>query len=90
MKNYKKEKMRKATYTDLKGKKFTVEYDEKAPCIWCGLPVESASMGGTNLCPACDCGVYRDGTKWTYEESMNQVLAAKRAKEIYEKMKEVK
>lgn len=82
--------MKTATYTGMDGKKIKVEYDEKAPCIWCGLPVESASMGGTNLCPACDCGVYRDGTKWTYEESMNQVLAAKRAKEIYEKMEEVK
>lgn len=82
--------MKTATYTGMDGKKIKVEYDEKAPCIWCGLPVESASMGGTNLCPACDCGVYRDGTKWTYEESMNQVLAANRAKEIYEKMKEVK
>lgn len=82
--------MKTATYTGMDGKKIKVEYDEKAPCIWCGLPVESASMGGTNLCPACDCGVYRDGTKWTYEESMNQVLATKRAKEIYEKMKEVK
>jgi len=82
--------MKTATYTGMDGKKIKVEYDEEAPCIWCGLPVESASMGGTNLCPWCDCGVYRDGTKWTYEESMNQILAAKRAKEIYEKMEEVK
>jgi len=77
--------MKTATYTGMDGKKIKVEYDEKAPCIWCGLPVESASMGGTNLCPWCDCGVYRDGTQMTLEETLNQVLVAKRAKEIYEK-----
>jgi len=82
--------MKIAIYKRLDGKDLKVEYDEKAPCIWGGLPVEHASMGGTNLCPACDCGRYRDGTKWTYKESMNQVLVAKRAKEIYEKMKEEK
>ena len=34
----------------------TIEYDENAPCFICGEPVLSASMGGTAICPSCDCG----------------------------------
>lgn len=79
--------MKEAVYKTIDGKDLKIEYDEKAPCIWCGLPVESASIGGTNLCPWCDCGVYRDGTEWTYKESINQELITKRAKEIYERQK---
>lgn len=48
--------MKTATYKDLDGKTFSVEYDENAPCIICGEPVMDASMGGTVVCPACDCG----------------------------------
>ena len=80
--------MKTAIYKTLDGKDLKVEYDEKALCIWCGLPVESASMGGTNLCPACDCGAYRDGTKWTHKETMNQMLAVRKAKDIYDKLSE--
>jgi hypothetical protein len=54
--------MKTATYHGLDGKDFTVEYDENAPCIMCGLPVVEASMGGTVVCPWCDCDLYRDGT----------------------------
>lgn len=54
--------MKEATYTSLDGSKLTVEYDETAPCRMCGLPVIEASTGGTDVCPWCDCGVYRDGT----------------------------
>ena len=25
-------------------------------------------MGGTNLCPWCDCGVHRDGRPFTYRD----------------------
>jgi uncharacterized Zn finger protein (UPF0148 family) len=35
------------------------EYDENAPCIICGEPVVSASMGGTVICPWCDLGKCR-------------------------------
>ena len=48
--------MRTATYRDLEGKDFTVEYDETAPCTVCHEPIGEASMGGTAICPACDCG----------------------------------
>jgi hypothetical protein len=42
-----------------------IEYDENAPCRICGLPVMDASMGGIDVCPCCDCGVFRNGEKWT-------------------------
>ena len=51
--------MKTATYTGMDGKPFTVEYDETAPCRICGRPVMDASMGGTDVCPYCDCGVKR-------------------------------
>ena len=34
----------------------------------CGLPVMAASMGGTAVCPWCDCGWNRDGTQWTWDQ----------------------
>lgn len=79
--------MKIAIYTISKGKKLKIEYDEKAPCIMCGLPVESASMGGTNLCPWCDCGNYRNGTEFTLIELLDKKRLRKKAKEIYEKLK---
>ena len=66
--------MKKAIYRTLscwedKTAQVTVEYDESAPCKICRLPVENASMGGTDICPACDCGVHRDThEKWTFNE----------------------
>jgi hypothetical protein len=51
--------MKKAHYTGLDGKKFVVEYDENLPCKLCGQPVYEASMGGTDICPSCDCGRIR-------------------------------
>lgn len=49
-----KDKMKKAKYGNKE-----YEYDELAPCIICGEPVHNASMGGTVVCPACDCGKCR-------------------------------
>ncbi len=69
--------MKKVTYPSGK----TYEYDENAPCIICGLPVVEASMGGTVICPWCDCGNYRNGTKFTLEEEVNHDLIKKRARE---------
>ena len=40
-----------------------VEYDELAPCLICGNPVITASMGGLDICPNCDCGYFRNGKK---------------------------
>jgi hypothetical protein len=62
--------MKTVTYTKLNGEKFTVEYDPDFPCLCCGLPVVNASMGGTLICPACDCGMHRDYRKWTYRETL--------------------
>lgn len=69
----------KAVYTDLEGKKWEVEYDPAAPCHLCGLPVGSASMGGTSICPWCDCGRFRDGTRWTYRDATDAAYRKARA-----------
>lgn len=70
--------MKTATYRLTDGSKLTVEYDENAPCIECGLPVIEASMGGTVLCPWCDCGVNRDGTPraWDFRKWRQRMIAA--------------
>lgn len=62
--------MKSVTYNLLDGGTRTVEYDETAPCWSCGEPVMEASMGGTVLCPWCDCGMTRDGRKWTLDEAV--------------------
>lgn len=60
--------MKTATYQLLGGGERVVEYDANAPCWMCGEPVVEASTGGTVVCPWCDCGTTRDGTKWTLAE----------------------
>jgi hypothetical protein len=55
--------LKTATYRSDSGP-ITVEYDSAAPCRICNLPVVEASMGGTDVCPWCDCGVYRDNCRW--------------------------
>jgi hypothetical protein len=59
--------LKKATYQGPDGP-YEVEYDSEAPCRMCGLPVEEASVGGTDVCPACDCGYHRDGRQWSYRD----------------------
>jgi hypothetical protein len=51
--------MKTAKYKKLDGSYLIIEYDENAACICCGEPVGEASMGGTSICPACDCGKCR-------------------------------
>jgi hypothetical protein len=46
-----------------------VKYDAYAPCWYCGFPVGEASMGGTVVCPSCDCGLNHDGSRWTAEQA---------------------
>lgn len=54
--------MRKIIMRECKTKKHCiVEYDETVPCLICGNPVISASMGGFDICPSCDCGRFRNG-----------------------------
>lgn len=48
--------MKTATYRRMDGSALKVEYDEHAPCEICGESVTEASMGGTTICPWCDCG----------------------------------
>ena len=59
-----------AKYIKLDGGILKVAYDPKAPCICCGLSVGSASMGGTVLCPACDCGYQRSSKCPPYGKPM--------------------
>jgi hypothetical protein len=40
-----------------------IPYDKNAPCRACGQPVTEASMGGTDLCPWCDMGKPRPGSR---------------------------
>ncbi len=80
--------MKTVTYKDIFNEDIEVEYDENAPCRICGLPVEHASMGGTDVCPWCDCGRYRDGTDINLRDSMRPDLLKKKAEEIYEKLEE--
>lgn len=47
-------KIRKVTYGETE-----FEYNEDTPCLVCGEPVIGASMGGTAICGACDCGKCR-------------------------------
>lgn len=49
----------KAQYRLLEGGELEVEYDRDAPCRICEQPVTSASTGGTDVCPWCDCGSCR-------------------------------
>jgi len=67
--------MKTATYHTTEGREVKVEYDEAAPCIVCGEPVLEASVGGTVICPWCDCGncrycgkPYLTGREQTREE----------------------
>jgi len=82
--------MKKAKYRLIDGGFWEVEYDENAPCRVCGLPVIEASMGGTDVCPWCDCGVFRNGDKFSFQELMDPELIKKKAKELYEKAQKEK
>jgi len=64
-------------YKLLDGREVEVAYNANGLCRICHLPVVEASMGGTNVCPWCDCGVHRDGRKWTYEEAMKLIGAGR-------------
>lgn len=78
--------MKTATYRGPDGKEFVVEYDPQGPCISCGLPVVSASMGGTKLCPWCDCGMYRNGEHWPIEDAVDAAKRKVKARTIHEEM----
>lgn len=79
--------MKTATYRGRDGKDFAVEYDPQGPCISCGLPVVEASMGGTKLCPWCDCGMYRNGAHWSIEDAVDVARRKAKAKAIQEHLK---
>lgn len=74
--------MKEATYTLRDGTKLTVQYDPEAPCRICGQPVVEASVGGTDICPSCDCGYYRDGTSFTFKDLTTPGIIKAKATEI--------
>lgn len=69
--------MKSAIYQTDKGP-IEVFYDPASPCVYCELPVESASVGGTSVCPACDCGRNRDGTPWDYPTMQKRYASYRR------------
>ena len=76
--------MKTVEYTTFDNKRVVVEYDETAPCRICNLPVTEASMGGTDMCPWCDMGVYRNGEQWAARDIFEFERIRKRALEILE------
>jgi hypothetical protein len=60
--------VKKVSYPVCQMESVVVEYDEQALCCICGLPIMEASMGGTDVCPWCDCGCNRDGSRWEFRE----------------------
>jgi len=39
-------------------------------CIGCGEIVQEPSTSGDSVCGWCDCGIHRNGSKWTYNEAI--------------------
>lgn len=65
-------------YHDSDGNDIWITFDPARPCIYCELPVDALSMGGPTVCPSCDCGAHRDGTKWSHHEVPALYKRAKR------------
>jgi len=42
-------------------------------CRICGAKDVEPSMGGSDVCPSCDCGHWPDGRQWTFEETMAMI-----------------
>jgi hypothetical protein len=59
--------IQEAAYTMLDGTRKTFRYDTEAACAHCDMPVVSASMGGTAVCPWCDQGKCRFCEGRTFE-----------------------
>lgn len=53
-------------------------FDAGRPCRICGLPVVELSYGSPDVCPWCDCGIFRNGDRWTWAESMDPALVRER------------
>lgn len=49
-------------------------FDETAPCCVCGNPVLDVSMGGTSICPHCDCGYDRTGKRYDIAKDYMYIL----------------
>ena len=49
-----------------------VDVDGVPPCLFCGEPVTSPSMGGPLVCGACDGERNHDGTRWTGAQALER------------------
>lgn len=52
-----------------------------ADCRVCGLPVGRGSLGGPDICPTCDIGVYRDGSEIGMTDHLDAALLRRLARE---------
>jgi len=52
-------------------------------CRVCGLPVVAPSMGGADMCPWCDMGIWRDGREWTFREMIAMIGKNRDEKRAY-------
>jgi len=50
--------------------------DGEVVCRICGLPtIHGPSMGGADVCCWCDCGIWRDGTHWSFRDTMTMTAS---------------
>lgn len=64
-------------YEARNGKIIWLAFDPAFLCIYCNEPVAALSYGGPAVCPGCDCGVNKDGTKWTSDQMYRYFRNAK-------------
>lgn len=62
-----------------------VEIKGVPPCLWCSAPVDSPSADGPLVCPHCDMGVNKDGTKWSSADYRERRAQFVRSVEDYAK-----
>lgn len=63
-------------------KRETINLLKTRDCISCGLPFTESSMSGYWICPACDCGIFRDGTPWDWPDMYEEIRKENAKKHI--------
>lgn len=65
-------------YMDRSGRIMWLAFNPGFLCVYCEQPVGALSTGGPAVCPSCDCGNNRDGSKWTSDDFYRQARNANR------------
>lgn len=65
-------------YEDRNGRAIWLEHDPAFLCVYCEQPVGELSYGGPAVCGSCDCGINRDGSRWTSDDFNRQAKNAHR------------